>query len=54
MVDAVTAISPPPALNSKKMSKDVAEIYALHRSATPQEIENANWDNNHENIFAIA
>jgi acid phosphatase (class A) len=54
MVDAVTAIAPPPALNSKKMSKDVAEIYALHRSATPQEIENANWDNKHENIFAIA
>jgi len=54
MVDAAAAIAPPPALNSKKMSKDVAEIYALHRSATPQDIENANWDNKHENIFAIA
>jgi acid phosphatase (class A) len=36
------------------MSQDVAEIFAIHRSATPQEIESANWDNKHENIFAIA
>jgi acid phosphatase (class A) len=53
IVDAVVLITPPPALNSKKLSKDVAEIYALHRSATPQEIETANWDNKHEDIFAI-
>jgi acid phosphatase (class A) len=32
----------------------VAEIYAIHRSATPQEIERANWDNKHESLFAIA
>jgi acid phosphatase (class A) len=51
--DAVVLITPPPALESKKMSKDVAEIYALHRSATPQEVEKANWDNQHENIYAI-
>ena len=54
MVDAVGVIAPPPALNSKKMSKDIAEIYAIHRSATAQEIESANWDNKHENLFAIA
>jgi acid phosphatase (class A) len=54
MVDAVVLISAPPALTSKKMSKDLAEIFAIHRSATPQEIEGANWDNQHENIFAIA
>jgi acid phosphatase (class A) len=53
MADSVVLITPPPALNSKKMSKDVAEIYALHRAATPQEIEKANWDNKHEDIFAI-
>jgi acid phosphatase (class A) len=54
MADAVVLISAPPALTSKKMSKDLAEIFAIHRSATPQEIEGANWDNQHENIFAIA
>ena len=54
IADAVVLITPPPALDSKKMSEDVAEIYAIHRSATPQEIANANWDNQHENIFAIA
>jgi acid phosphatase (class A) len=54
LVDAVAGITPPPALDSRKMSKDVAEIYALHRSATAQEIEAANWDNKHENLFAIA
>jgi acid phosphatase (class A) len=53
LADAVVLITPPPALASKKMSKDVAEIYALHRSATPQEVEKANWDNQHENIYAI-
>ena len=53
LVNAVVLITPPPALDSKKMSKDVAEIYAIHRSATPQEIEKANWDNAHENIYAI-
>ena len=54
LADSVVLITPPPALNSKKMSKDLAEIYAIHRSATPQEIESANWDNKHENLFAIA
>jgi acid phosphatase (class A) len=54
LVDAVVLITPPPALDSKRMSQDVAEIIALHRTATPQEIENANWDNKHENLFAIA
>jgi acid phosphatase (class A) len=53
MVQAVVLISPPPAIDSKKMSKDLAEIYALHRSSSPQEIEKANWDNQHEDIFAI-
>ena len=52
--DAVAMITPPPTLNSLRMSKDIAEIYAIHRSATPQEIENANWDNQHEDLFAIA
>jgi acid phosphatase (class A) len=51
--EAVVAITPPPALNSKKMAKDIAEIYAIHRSATPAEIEKANWDNKHEDLFAI-
>jgi acid phosphatase (class A) len=54
IVDAVAAITPPPALDSPKMSKDLAEIFAIHRSPAPQEIENANWDNKHENIWAIA
>ena len=53
LVDAVTLITPPPALTSKKMSQDVAEIIAIHRSAAPPEIESANWDNQHENLFAI-
>jgi acid phosphatase (class A) len=53
LADAVAAITPPPALDSKKMGKDLSEIYAIHRSATPQEIERANWDNQHEDIFAI-
>ncbi len=53
LTDAVSAMAPPPALDSKKMSKDIAEIYAIHRSATPQEVERANWDNKHESIFAI-
>jgi len=54
LADAVGLITPPPALNSKRMSKDIAEIYAIHSSATMQEIENANWDNKHEDLFAIA
>src|SRR5258708_29701534 len=54
LVDAVALIAPPPALNSKRMSRDLAEIFAIHRSATPQAIESANWDNKHESIFAIA
>jgi|SRR5580700_3411643 acid phosphatase (class A) len=54
LVDAVALITPPPALDSKRMSQDVAEIIAIHRSASPQEIESANWDNKHENLFAIA
>jgi acid phosphatase (class A) len=53
LADAVTMITPPPALNSKKMSKDVAEIYAIHRAATPEEVERANFDNKHEDLFAI-
>src|ERR1035441_4536106 len=51
---AVVLITPPPALDSKKMSRDVAEIFAIHRSATPQEIESANWDNKHENQIGRA
>jgi acid phosphatase (class A) len=54
LVNSVVLITPPPALDSKKMSRDLAEIYAINRSATPQEIESANWDNKHENLFAIA
>jgi acid phosphatase (class A) len=54
IVDAIVAITPPPALDSPKMSKDLAEIFAIHRSPGPQEIEKANWDNQHENIWAIA
>src|ERR1039457_3268283 len=54
VVDAVVLITPPPALDSKRMSRDLAEIFAIHRSATPKEIESANWDNKHENLFAIA
>jgi acid phosphatase (class A) len=53
LADAVVAITPPPALNSKKMAKDIAEIYAIHRSATPADIDKANWDNKHEDLFAI-
>ena len=54
LADSVILLTPPPALDSPQLSRDVAEIYAIHRSATPQEIERANWDNKHENIFAIA
>ncbi len=53
LLNSVALITPPPALDSKKMSKEIAEIYAIHRSATPQETEKANWDNKHENIWAI-
>jgi acid phosphatase (class A) len=52
--DAVVALTPPPPLDSMKMSKDLAEIFAIHRSANPQQVESANWDNQHENIWAIA
>lgn len=54
LVDAVVMITPPPALNSKKMAADVAEIFAIHRLANPKEIEAAKWDNDHESLFAIA
>jgi len=54
LADAVVMITPPPALTSKTMTRDAAEIIAIHRSATPLEIENANWDNQHEDLFAIA
>lgn len=54
ILDAIVAITPPPALDSPAMSKDLAEIFAIHRSPAPHEIENANWDNQHENIWAIA
>ncbi len=54
LTEAVMAITPPPALDSKKMSNDIAEIYAIHRSASAKEVESANWDNKHEDIFAIA
>jgi acid phosphatase (class A) len=50
----VASLTPPPALDSPQMSKDLAEIFAIHRSPAPQQIENANWDNKHENIWAIA
>jgi acid phosphatase (class A) len=53
IMNALVLIPPPPALDSKRMSRDLAEIYSIHRSATPQEIEKANWDNKHENIYAI-
>jgi len=52
--DAIGALTPPPALDSPRMSKDLAEIFAIHRSPAPHEIESANWDNEHENIWAIA
>ena len=54
IVDGVVSLDPPPPLDSAKMSRDLAEIFALHRAATPQQIESANWDNKHENIWAIA
>ena len=54
LVNAVVMLTPPPALNSKKMAADVAEIFAIHRFANPKEIEAAKWDNDHENLFAIA
>ena len=54
LVDAVVLMAPPPSLDSKKMSQAIGEIYAILRSATPQEIERAKWDNEHENLFAIA
>ena len=55
LADAVVLITPPPAPQlPEKMSQDVAEIIAIHRTATPQELENANWDNSHEDLFAIA
>jgi acid phosphatase (class A) len=52
--DDVAMITPPPAGNSEKMAKDVAEIFAIHRLANPKEIEAARWDNDHENLFAVA
>ena len=54
LVDAVVLLTPPPKLDSKKMAADVAEIFAIHRFADPKEIEAAKWDNDHENLFAIA
>jgi acid phosphatase (class A) len=54
IVDGVVALTPPPPLDSAKMSKDLAEIFAIHRLANSQQIESANWDNKHENIWAIA
>lgn len=54
LVNAVVMLTPPPALDSKKMAADVAEIFAIHRFANPKEIEAAKWDNDHENLFAIA
>jgi acid phosphatase (class A) len=54
LADSVVLITPPPKLDSKRMKQDVAEIVAIHRTANPQEIERANWDNKHENLFAIA
>ncbi len=54
LADAVVLITPPPKLDSKRMKQDVTEIIAIHRAANPQEIERANWDNKHENLFAIA
>jgi acid phosphatase (class A) len=54
ILEGIPGLTPPPPLDSTKMSKDIAEIYAIHRSATPQQIESANWDNKHENIWAIA
>lgn len=54
LADSVVLLTPPPAIDSQRMSREVAEIYAIHRSATPQEIERANWDSKHENLFAIA
>ena len=35
------------------MSKDITEIYAIHRLITAAELERANWDIKHEDIFAI-
>ena len=54
LAKSVVLLTPPPAVDSPKMSHEIAEIYAIHRSATPQETERANWDNKHENLFAIA
>jgi acid phosphatase (class A) len=54
ILDGVVALTPPPPLDSAKMSKDLAEIFAIHRSANPEQSESANWDNKHENIWAIA
>jgi len=54
VAESVVLITPPPALNSKKMSKDLSEIFALHRAPTAEEVEKANWDNKHEDLFAIA
>jgi acid phosphatase (class A) len=54
LANDVALITPPPALDSPKMSKDVAEIYAIHRTANAQEFAKAKFDNDHEDIFAIA
>ncbi len=45
--DAVVYIAPPPEADES------AELYALHKSATPEQIAAANRDNEHEDIFAI-
>lgn len=52
LMDAVKAITPPPALDSKKMAQCVAELFLTRRLATPAEVERANWDNKHEDIYA--
>jgi acid phosphatase (class A) len=54
LVEQIVLISPPPAIDSQTLTKAVAEIYEIHRSANAQEIERANWDNEHEGLFAIA
>jgi acid phosphatase (class A) len=54
ILEAIPGLTPPPPLDSAKMSKDIAEIYAIHRTANKQQIDSAQWDNSHENLWAIA
>ncbi len=53
MTDVSSILTPPPALESRRMAKDLAELFVIQRTRTPQEIQHAKDDDAHEDIFAF-